>query len=169
MSLCQNNSSYEAVSTALRQSIGEQVRQVANFGVISEDEHGESEPEELTGNDTGCEVHDNWWNEDPVEEIDEFAQQVRSLAEFRDMVRRKRVARGYCPISRSPSFELNRSKGKAGRRTANSLFVTARARTVGTKTPAGDRGFRKTARGHRNVKKEAQVVPHTESHTQSCH
>ena len=60
MSLCQNNSSYEAVSTALRQSIGEQVRQVANFGVIAEDEHGESELEELTGNDTGYEVHDNW-------------------------------------------------------------------------------------------------------------
>ena len=28
-----------------------------------------------------------------MEEIDEFAQQVRSLAEFRDMVRRMRVAR----------------------------------------------------------------------------
>ena len=54
MSLCQNNCNYEAVSTALRQSIGEQVRQVANFGVIAEDEHGESELEEPTGNDTGC-------------------------------------------------------------------------------------------------------------------
>ena len=66
--------------------------------------------EELTGNDTGCEVHDNWWDEDPLEEIDEFAQQVRSLAEFRDIVRRMRVARGYYPISRSPSFEPNRLK-----------------------------------------------------------
>ena len=35
---------------------------------------------------------------------------VRSLAEFREMVRRMRLARGYCPISRSPSFEPNRSK-----------------------------------------------------------
>ena len=60
MTLCQNNCNYEAVSTALRQSIGEQVRQVANFGVIAEDEHGESDLEEVTGNDTGCEVHDNW-------------------------------------------------------------------------------------------------------------
>ena len=60
MSLCHNNCTYEAVSTGLRQSIGEQVRQVANFGVIAEDERGESELEELTGNDTGCEVHDNW-------------------------------------------------------------------------------------------------------------
>ena len=85
---------------------------MANFGVIAENEHGESELEELTGNDTGCEVHDNWWDEDPLEEIDEFAQQVRSLAEIRDMVRRMRVARGYYPISRSPSFEPNRSKGK---------------------------------------------------------
>ena len=93
MSLCHNNCNYEAVSTALRPSIGELVRQVANFGVTAEDEHGESGLEELTGNDTGCEVHDNWWNEDPLEEIDEFAQQVRSLAEFRDMVRRMRVAR----------------------------------------------------------------------------
>ena len=60
MSLCQNNSSFEAVSTALRPSIGELVRHVANFGVTAEDEHGESGLEELTGNDTGCEVHDNW-------------------------------------------------------------------------------------------------------------
>ena len=111
MSLCQNNCNYEAVSTALRQSIGEQVRQVANFGVIAEDEHGESELEELTGNDIGCEVHDNWWDEDPLDEIDEFAQHVRSLAEFRDMDRRMRLARGYHPISRSPAFEPNRSKG----------------------------------------------------------
>ena len=43
MSLCQNNCNYEAVTTALRQSIGEQLRQVGNFGVIAEDEHGESE------------------------------------------------------------------------------------------------------------------------------
>ena len=54
MSLCHNNCNYEAVSTGLRQSIGEQVRQVANFGVIAQDEHGESELEELTGNDTRC-------------------------------------------------------------------------------------------------------------------
>ena len=80
--------------------------------MIAEDEHGESDLEELKGKDTGCEVHDKWWDEDPLEEIDEFAQQVRSLAEFWDMVRRMQVARGYYPISRSPSFELNRSKGK---------------------------------------------------------
>ena len=60
MSLCHNNCTYESVSTGLGQSIGEQVRQVANFGVIAEDERGESELEELTGNDTGCEDHDNW-------------------------------------------------------------------------------------------------------------
>ena len=95
---------------------------MANFGVIAENEHGESELEELTGNDTGCEVHDNWWDEDPLEEIDEFAQQVRSLAEFRDMVRRMRVARGYYPISRSPSFEPNRSKGKGRTKDSKQSF-----------------------------------------------
>ena len=160
MSLCQNNCNYEAVTTALRQSIGEQVRQVADFGVIAEDDHGESELEELTGNDTGCDVHDNWWDEDPLEEIDEFAQQVRSFAEFWDMVRRMRVARLLPDFTvtfvRAESVERQR----AGRRTANSLFVKAKARTVGTKTPAGDRGFRKTARSHRNVTKEAKVVEH---------
>ena len=111
-SLCQNNCNYEAVSTALRQSIGEHVRQVANFGVIAEKEHGESELEELIGNEIGCEVYDNWWDEGPLEVIDEFAQKVRSLAEFREMVHRMRVARGCYPISRSPSFEPNRLKSK---------------------------------------------------------
>ena len=46
------------------------------------------------------------------------------------------------------------------RRTANSLFMKARERTVGTTTPAGDRGLQKTSRGHRNVTKEAKVVEH---------
>ena len=54
-----------------------------------------------------------------MEEIDEFAQRVRSLAEFRDMVRRMRVARGNHPISRSPSFEPNRSKGKGRTKDSN--------------------------------------------------
>ena len=91
---------------------------MANFGVIAENEHGESELEELTGNDTGCEVHDNWWDEDPLEEIDEFAQQVRSLAEIRDMVRRMRVARGYYPIS---AESVERQGQDEGEQTVSSL------------------------------------------------
>ena len=143
MSLCQN----KRCRRHCGQSIGEQVRQVANFGVIAEDGHGESEPEEFTGNDTGCEVHDNWWDEDHWKKLTSSPNRVRSLAEFQDMVRRIRVARGYYPISRSPSFEPNRlEKQWQERRTANSLFVL-RQGTVGTKTLAGDRGLQKTAKG----------------------
>ena len=76
-----------------------------------------------------------------------FPQQVRSLAKFQDMVRRIRVARGYYPISRSPSFEPNRLKSN-GRTKDSKQSLRAKARTGGTKTLAGDRGLQKTARGH---------------------
>ena len=191
------------VAEALRQSIGEKpvtldasapretYRHVANFGVIAEDEHDESEVEEFGGDDTAFEVHDNWWDEDQLEEIDEdtldnlmsdyanfvsedvedldeelaaaidvFALQKRSFAEGRDMVSRLRVSRGYCPISRSPAFEPGRSKSKGRGEVQNQdverkgqdkgtryrLSVKATARTVGAKTPAGDRGPQRTGR-----------------------
>ena len=64
LSVCHNNCDNEAVSTAPRQSIGGKElvtlasaprgtsRDVANFGVIAEDEQDESELEEFAGDDT---------------------------------------------------------------------------------------------------------------------
>ena len=64
LSLCRNNCDNEAVSTPPRQSNGGKelvtlaaaprgtFKHEANFGVIAEDEHGESELEEFEGDDT---------------------------------------------------------------------------------------------------------------------
>ena len=159
MSMCKNTKNYEVVAKVLRQSVGEKklmtlnapapkktFRDVANFGVTAEDEYDEPETEEFGGDETALEVHENWWDEDQLEEIDKdtidnfmsdnldvvsadvedpdktagkltaakdvSAQQTRSFAEARDMVRRMRVLRRYYPISRSPAFERSRSKGR---------------------------------------------------------
>ena len=59
-------------------------------------------------------------DKEPAAAIDVFAQQTRSFAEARDMVRRMRVSRGHYPISRSPAFEPGRFKGKGrGKRGMN--------------------------------------------------
>ena len=84
LSVCHNNCDNEAVSTAPRQSIGDKelvtldasaprgtFKHEANFGVIADDEHGKSELEEFAGDGTSIEVRDNWWDGDPLEEIDE--------------------------------------------------------------------------------------------------
>ena len=50
-------------------------------------------------------------DEELIGAIDVFAQTMRSFAEARDMVRRLRVSRGYCPIARLLVLD-RRSKGK---------------------------------------------------------
>ena len=50
-------------------------------------------------------------DEELIEAVDVFAQTMRSFAEARDVVRRLRVSRGYCPIARPLVFD-RRSKGK---------------------------------------------------------